>query len=659
MARRSGRPRGYRYGPWRGGDDPLAPPFDARAAVDEIGDEVMRGSDLRSAIERMLRRGMQGREGLDDLRRRLAERREQLRERGNLAGVLDQVRQALDQALAAEREALAARADTDARLAEMTLDAVPDDTATAVRQLDDYDWQSPAAKEIFDGIKNMLRSEILDAQFAGLKQALSGQDPEAMKRVQDMLADLNSLLAAHSAGQDTTQQFAEFMAEHGDFFPENPRDTDDLIDLLARKQAAAEQMMRSLTPQQRAELQELMQDALGDMDLQNQMAQLSDNLQALRPGMMKGRGRADIDGEQGLGYSDAVGAVAELADLEQLEAQLGQDYAGASLDDVDVDALERQLTPAAVEDLRALRQLERELEHQGFVRRDAGELTLTPKALRRLGETALRSVFESMRAGDRGDHRDYRPGSADDRTGAILPWHFGDERPIDAVETVRNAVRRESAAGTRSGTALALHPDDFAVAETEDHTVAAVALCVDLSFSMVQQDRWAPMKQTALALSHLISTRFRTDELEIIGFSRTAQHLSASDLAQIGPSWEQGTNLHHALMLAGRHLRRHPAAEPVVLIVTDGEPTAHLEPDGYPYFNWPTSQETLRATMGEVDSMTRSGATLNFFLLGDDPGLERFINAVARRNGGRVFSPDLDNLGAYVVSDYLRSRKRS
>ena len=622
----------------------------------------MRGTDLRSAIQRLLRRGMAGGEGLDSLRERLRRRREEMQNRGNLAGTLDQVRAALDQALAAERETLGERDDDGARLAEMTLDNIPDDTATAVRELGDYDWQSPRAREIFEGIRSMLRSEVLDAQFAGMKQALSGQDPQALQRVRDMLADLNQLLASHARGEDTGEAFEAFMDKHGEFFPEQPRDTDDLIDLLARRQAAAQQLMRSLSPEQRQELGELMRDAMGDVDLQSQMSQLQDNLSALRPSMMRDRGPADIAGDESLGYSDAVGAVSDLADLEQLEAQLGQEYGGANLDDVDVEALERQINPAAVQDLRALQELERELERQGYVQRDSGDLSLTPKAMRRLGESALRKVFERLDAGGLGSHRQYRPGSADDRTGATLPWHFGDERPIDAIASVRNAITREAATsgatrGARARGAVHLLPEDFAVAETEERTTAAVALCVDLSFSMVQQDRWAPMKQTALALSHLISTRFRSDALEIIGFSRTARRLASTELAGIEPSWEQGTNLHHALMLAGRHVRRHPDAEPVVLVVTDGEPTAHLEPDGYPYFSWPTTQETLRATMGEVDAMTRLGATLNFFLLGDDPGLARFMDAVARRNGGRVFTPELGRLGEYVVSDYLRSRR--
>jgi uncharacterized protein with von Willebrand factor type A (vWA) domain len=648
------RRRSWRYGSWRGGRDPLEPPFDVRAAIDEVGRDVLGGSAIRDAVDRLLRRGLGRRRGLDDLRRDLARRRRELQRRGNLTGTLDRVRAALDQVLAEERATLAAEDTEDARLAEMQLDDVPDDIASAVRELSSYDWHSPQAREGFEAIQQMLRREVLDAQFAGMREALSGQDPEAMQRVRDMLADLNALLAAHARGEDTTEQFQEFMERHGEFFPENPKDTDDLIDLLARRQAAAERMLRSLTPEQRDELARLMSEALGDVDLESQLSQLRDNLSALRPGMMRGREGTGIGGSEPLGYGDAVGAVADLADVESLEAQLAQQHPGASLDDVDVDALERQLAPSAVQDLQALRDLERELERQGYLQRGSEGLELTPKALRRLGDTALRRIFDQLEAAAAGDHDDRRSGAADERTGAVLPWEFGDERPIDAVRTVHNAVLRTAESGDG---VVRLAVDDFAVAETERRTTAAVALLVDLSFSMVQEDRWGPMKQTAIALSHLVATRYRRDALQIIGFDRLARRMSPLQLAQAEPEWVQGTNLHHALLLAGRHLRRHPEAEPVVLVVTDGEPTAHLEADGVPFFQWPTTHPTLRATIGEVDAMTRIGATLNFFLLGDDPGLARFVDSVARRNGGRVFTPELGQLGEYVVADYLRARR--
>jgi uncharacterized protein with von Willebrand factor type A (vWA) domain len=665
----------FRYGPWRGGRDPLAPPYDLRAALDKIGEDVLAAGTVRESLRDLLQRGLDGRGGLDKLTERIRRLRAAARRRGDLGGTLDQIRSALDQALAAEREQLAGMDGDEHRFAELELDTIPDDVAGAVRALSDYDWRSDEARAVYQAITQMLQREVLDAQFAGMKQALEGQDPEAMQRVKDMLADLNALLAKHARNEDTTDAFADFMARHGDFFPEHPENVEELIDALARRQAAAQRMMNSLSPEQREQLAQLIQQALSDADLASEMAQLADNLRALRPGLDRSSPTGMGQGGQPLGYGEAVEAVAELADLEALAAQLSQADPGSTLDDVDVEMLEKRLGRDAVADLEQLRDLERELERQGYLNRTDEGLKLTPRALRRLGQTALKRVFAQIEASGRGDHDDRRTGSADERTGLTRPWEFGDELPIDTPRTVANALRRSAgslsssrSAGSLSSTgrgglpargrgSVALAVEDFEVIETERRTTAAVALCVDLSYSMVSDGRWGPMKQTALALHHLIETRFRQDALQVIGFNRYARRLSPLQLAEVEPDWIQGTNLQHALVLAARHLRRHPDAEPVVLVVTDGEPTAHLADDGEAYFQWPTTSATLRATVAQIDELSRYGATINTFMLGDDPGLARFVDAIARRCGGRVFTPDIGRLGEYVVSDYLQARR--
>ena len=626
-----------------------------RAAVDQIGADLLSAGNLQDSLRDLLRRGLDGRGGLDRLAAKIGKLRAQARRRGDLGGTLDQVRAALDQALAAERETLAGTDGEDARFAELELDTLPDDVAGAVRALDSYPWRSDEARATYEAIKDMLRREVLDAQFAGLKQALESPDPEAMQRIKDMLADLNDLLAKHARNEDTTDAFADFMAKHGEFFPEQPETIEELIDALARQQAAAQRMLASLSPEQREQLGQLISQALGDADLASQMAQLGDNLRALRPGLDRDSPTGMRPGGEPLGYSDAVQAVADLADLEALQAQLSQGEVGSMLDDVDVELLEKRLGAEAVRDFAALRDLERELERQGYLTRGEDGLRLTPRAVRRLGQTALRRVFAQLAAAGHGEHDDRRTGAADEPTGLTRPWVFGDELPIDAPRTVANALRRRS---TRQGAGgMLLEVEDFEVTETERRTAAAVALCVDLSFSMVQDGRWGPMKQTALALQHLIETRFRQDALQVIGFNRLARRLSPVQLAEAEPEWVQGTNLQHALLLAARHLRRHPDAEPVVLVVTDGEPTAHLTSDGQAYFRWPTTQQTLRATIAQVDELSRYGATINTFMLGEDPGLARFVDAIAQRAGGRVFTPDIGRLGEYVVADYLRARR--
>jgi uncharacterized protein with von Willebrand factor type A (vWA) domain len=642
-----------RYGPWSGGPDPLEPPYDVAAAVDQIGDAVLSGDSPREALQQMLRRGVQGRRGLDDLLRRLRQQRRDVRERGRLDGTLEKIRELLDRALEQERAALFPDPSDRARAAEAELDALPGDTARAVRSLADYAWTSPDAAATYEEIRDLLRREVLDTQFKGMKDALAGASPEDMQRVKDMLNALNDLLDADARGADTGAAFAEFMAAYGDFFPDDPQTLEELVDSLARRAAAAQRMLNSLSPDQRDELANLMAQAFGDLDMAYQMSRLGDALRARRPDL-DWRSGERMNGDEGLGMGDAVSALEELADLDDVESALHQDYAGASLDDVDTDALRRTLGDAAVDDLRALQRLERELTEQGYLNRAGSELELSPKALRRIGSTALARVFRNLDAKGRGDHDVPDAGAAGELTGGSRPWRFGDEQPIDVVRTVRNAVTRGA---RRDDGGVALAVDDFEVMETERRTSASVCLLVDLSYSMALRGTWGVAKSTALALHSLVTTRFPQDRIHIVGFSDYARELRPADLA--GLSWDmvQGTNLQHALMIAGRLLARYPDSEHVVLVVTDGEPTAHLMRDGTPFFAWPPLPETVDLTMAEVLKLTRAGATINVFMLDDEARLVQFVERVARLNGGRVFAPNPDRLGDYVVSDYLRARR--
>ncbi len=649
-------PRGYRYGSWHEGPDPLAPPYDVRRALDRMGEDVLGGSTTRDALNRLLRRGddEQGRRGLDDMLKRIREQRRQLREQGRLGGTLDEVRRLIDTAVGQERSALFPDPSDDARFREASHDALPSDPARAVRQLESYDWQSAEAAQTFEQVKDLLRREVLDTQFRGMKEALENPDPEAMARIKDMMADLNAMLAADAKGEHTQEQFDDFMQKYGDMFPDDPRDLEELVDSLARRAAAAERMMRSMSPQQREELAALMAGALEDMDLAREMAQLNEALRARRPDL-DWRSRERMDGDEPMGAGESTSALQDLADLDELESTLGQDYPGASLEDVDEEAVRRALGRGAADDLRELRRLERELEEQGYLNRAGDRLDLTAKAVRRLGQTALRHVFADLRSAGRGGHDVPDAGQAGELTGASRQWRFGDEQPLDVVRTLTNAVR-SGRVRPGSGAGIRLSTEDFEVAETDRRTSAAVCLLVDLSYSMVLRDTWGAAKATALALHALVSGQFPQDALTIIGFSSYARTLQATELAGLDADYVQGTNLQHALMLAGQFLDKHPDHEPVVLVVTDGEPTAHLLPGGRPYFAWPPEPETLTATVVEVDRMTRRGATLNVFQLDDDPRLTSFMQDLARRNGGRVLLPDPRRLGQYVVSDYLSRR---
>jgi len=644
----------YRYGAWRGGDDPLQPPYDVAEAVDRLGEDVLSGRSVAEAMRDLMRSGAQGRRGLDDLRAQVRRRQRELRQ-GDLAGALRTAQELLDSALAAERDALAADTSPQARDKEAMLDRLPDSLPQAVRELSDYVWNSSQAQQAYDSIRASLRDEVVRQQVRGAPSASGASGADAVK---DLLADLNALLAAHASGEDTTEQFERFMAAHGKAFPEQPRTTDELIDLLASRAAAAQRLLASLDSEQREALRDLIAQALqDDVDLAAQLSQLGDNLRSLRPGADWSSSQRMGQGEP-LGYVEATDALDELARLDDLADQLGQQYPGSSLDDIDVETLEDVLGPAAVEDVQALRRLERELTDQGWVTGNRTQMSLSAKAVRRLGQTALRRVLDQVRSSRGGSHDQTRSGAAGEPDGGWRPWEFGDTQPLDPVRTIQQALlRRGPEPGGASG--IRLQAGDFAVVETEARTSAAVALLVDLSFSMIAEGRWGPMKQTALALQHLVSSRFRQDALEIIGFDRWARPLGPTELASVEPSYVPGTNLAHALSLAHRFVRRHPSSQPVVVVVTDGEPTAHIDPSGEAVFSWPPMAETVRRTVAEVDDLTRYGAAVTIVMLGDDPGLDRFVRSLARRSGGRVLSPSTDRLGEYVVADYLRARGRA
>jgi uncharacterized protein with von Willebrand factor type A (vWA) domain len=658
---------GYRYGQYHDGPDPLEPPYDVRGAVDSLGESVLDGSDPASALRDLLRRGMSGHRGLDDLLRRVRERERELRRMGRLDGILEQARALLDTAIGQERAELFPDPADEARMREAELDALPSDTSQAIRRLADYDWRSAAARQTFEELKDLLRREVLDSQFRGMKQSLQQPDPEAMQRVKDMMAALNEMLDADARGEHTQQDFDNFMEQYGDLFPDSPRNLEELVDSLVRRMAAAQRLLNSLTDEQRDELAGLMAQTLEDAGLAAEMARLADSLRARRPDMdLEGWPGEQMTGQNPLGLSEATTALAELADLAELGDALRQDYPGASLDDIDEEAVRRALGRQAVDDMEALRQIERELERQGYLQRSEGKLELTPKAVRRLGETALRRVFAELPEGGTGDHDQHDAGQAGDYTGSTRPWTFGDEQAIDAAATVRNALLRggvrtpdHSSERHGAGAAVKLSVSDFEVTETERRTSAAVCLLVDLSYSMALRGTWGVAKQTALALHALIRSRYPQDSIQVIGFSNYARELREVDLAGLGWDMVQGTNLHHALILAGRFLDRRPEHNPVVLVVTDGEPTAHLRRDGQSWFDWPPSPETLELTLAEVDKMTRRRATMNVFMLAEDVRLTAFVEEVARRNGGRVLHASAANLGEYVVRDFMRARRSS
>ncbi len=648
------------YGRYAGGPDPLAPPVDLAEALEAVAEDVMAGYPPRHALQEFLRRGGRNREGLDDLARRVRQRRNELLGRHRLDGTLNEVQKLLETAVLEERKQLARDAmmdNTDRALREMQLQNLPASTAAAVNGLASYDWQSSTAREAYERIKDLLGREVLDQRFAGMKQALQNATDEDQAVVAEMLRDLNGLLDKHRRGEDTDADFQQFMSRHGGFFPENPRSVEELIDALAKRAAAAQRLLQSMSAEQRDELMRLSAQAFGSPELMAQLDQLDSSLRALRPGE-DWTGSERFEGQEGLGLGDGTGVLQDIAELDGLAEQLSQSYNGSNLGDLDLDALTRQLGQNAAVTARTLAEIERDMQDGGYLRRGTdGDLRLSPQAMRRLGKSLLRDTAKQL-SGRQG-RRDTRvAGASGEQTGSSRQWEFGDVEPWDVTRTLTNAISRTAADGGSPESGLKLTAADIEVSETEARTRAAVVLLVDVSFSMAAEGRWVPMKRTALALHHLVSTRFRGDRLELITFGLQAQSMDIGELTALPVRREQGTNLHHGLLLAGRFFRRHPSMQPVLLVVTDGEPTAHLLPEGEPWFYWPSDPETIRVTVAELDRLGRAGTQATFFRLGDDPSLERFVQRMVRRVGGRVVAPDVGGLGAAVVGEYLRAHFR-
>ncbi|MDP9298141.1 MAG: hypothetical protein M3O98_05670 [Actinomycetota bacterium] len=645
----------FRYSRWDGTQDPFGPDVAASDVLDELADDVLMGGSADRALQRLLRRGMQGRfDGLDAIRRRLRRQREREEAALDLAGPLEQVREALEEILEQERAELTTRDDDDARMRETFLDSLPPDAPGQIRELQDYRFADPTAQQAFDDLMQRLREQVLGAHFSAMAEGMRGATPEQLARFRDMLAELNAMIEKRERGALQPGDFRRFMDEYGDFFPDNPKTLDELLENMARRMAAFTSLMASLSAEQRAELQELAEQIMQDMDLAFEVDRLGANLASAFPDLPWGE-QAFGEGDQGMPLSATVDAMERLHDFEDLDRAMRGDYPGASLDDVDEEALRRTLGEPAVRDLRRLREIERALEQAGLVQRRKGRLEVTPRGARKMGERALTRVFERLQRDREGTHDARDPGGVAEPTGATRPWRFGDQGTLAVQRTVFNAVTR--AGGTRPGQAVSLDPEDFEMVEAEQRTETATALLLDLSFSMPLRGHLVHAKKMALALHALIEGRFPHDKLYLIGFSDYARRLKPQDLASPGIERTYGTNMQHAFLLAGRLLAQHPRSARQVIMVTDGEPTAHLEGD-HAYFAWPPEPETIRLTLAEALRLARSGVTLNVFMLEDSEGLTRFMERLARMTSGRVFLMDDERLGEFVVRDFVARRER-
>ena len=661
-----------RYSPWDGTQ--VGFDVDALDIMEELTDDLLYSGDVNAALRRLLQEGMTDRdgkrlEGLADLIERLRQRREEMLANSDLGSAVEGIGEELAEITDLERAEMdrqerAARDSGDdewIRSAEESftnkrfdLDLMPPDLAGRMKALDNYDFTSDEARERFEALTEKLRGQLLDQAFNQMSGAMANLSPEDLARNRDMMAELNSMLEARAEGREP--DFDGFMERFGDMFPENPQNLDELLEALARRMAATQALMNSLSPEQRAELGALSEQILSDLGLNFEMSRLADNLRQMFPDAGWSN-RYDTSGFDPLDLAQASQLMSELGDLDSLQGLLRSAATPGALDEVDLDRLSDLMGHESAEQVRRLAELTRQLQEAGLIDTKEGRLELTPAGLRRLGQNALAQVFRHLRNDQLGTHEQAETGVGHEPAYVTRPWEWGDPFRVDLHTTVRNAVLREAAEGNPPTGRVSLSPDDFEIAETENQVRAATVLMLDLSLSMPMRDYFLPAKRVAMALHGLITMQYPRDYLGIVGFSEVARVLKPSQLPEASWDYVYGTNMAHGFQLA-RELLAHEQGTKQILMVTDGEPTAHIGPSGYPHFQYPPSQATIDATLTEVGRCTRANIRINTFMLEPDGGLARFIERLSQMNGGRAFFADPSNLGEFVLVDFVEQRRQ-
>jgi len=658
---------GFRYSRWDGTQ--VGFDLDADAVLEQVTDDLLYHGDLNAALRRLLQSGFRDRQGeqvqgVRDLLDKLRRQRQERLDRFDLGGVYDEIAEELREVVDVERNALdrqvaEAAASGDPRREEtarsaaaernMQLEMLPPDLAGMVRELERYEFTSPEAAQRFEELVEKLRQQVLDSYVNRMTGAVEGMTPEDMARMKDMLAELNQMLEQRAAGQEP--DFDGFMARYGDFFPENPKDLDELLEVLARRMAAMQSLLASMTPEQRAQIGQLAEQLLDDMDLRWQVDQLASQLRSAFPDMGWDR-RYDFTGQDPLGLAEAASTLEDLGDLDRLEQLLrGASHPGA-LAEADIDRARELLGDDAARSLDQLAKLTRLLQDAGLIDQREGRLELTPKGLRRIGRNALADLFQRLAKDKLGRHEQENAGNGHERTYETKAYEFGDPFNLDIQRTVRNAIAR-----TGGGTPVQLSPDDFEVERTENVVRSSTVLMLDLSLSMPMRDNFLAAKKVAMALHSLISTQFPRDFLGIVGFSEVAREIRPQDLPEVSWDFVYGTNMQHAFQISRRLLSRQTGTKQIIMI-TDGEPTAHFETGmSEPYFSYPPVRETVDATLREVVRCTREGIRINTFMLDPTGHLRSFVERLTKLNRGRAFFTTPETLGDYVLVDFIEQKR--
>ena len=531
------------------------------------------------------------------------------------------------------------------------LEALPPDPAGQMKDLQNYEFLNPDAQSRYQELVEQLRQAMTESFFNDVSKMVEEMSEGDMERMKDMVRDLNDMLAQRMKGEEP--DFDSFMDKYGDMFGENPpQSLDELIAQMQAQMQAMQSLMESMPSDQRQQLQSLLADKLGDAELEAELSELAQNLDFLNPSRDQ-PSSYPFRGDEEIDLQAAMQLMNEMQQIDDLENGLERAQYSGELDDVDIDQLRELLGDEAVETFDELKQLLEVLENAGYIRKEGDEWELTPRGTRMIGQNALAEIFRQLKNQGIGNHPVPQSGRHGERLDDTKEYEFGDPFHLDMRRTIMNAIEREG-----PSTPVKLQPDDFEIYRSELVTETATVLMVDLSWSMALRGSFQAAKKVALALQNLIKAQYPRDSLYIIGFSAYARELKPQDLPYV--RWDEsvlGTNMHHALMIAERLLAKHRGGTRQILMISDGEPTAHLE-RGRSQFAYPPSPITIRETLKAVKRVTQQDITINTFMLDRNYYLKEFVNQLAKINGGRVFYTTPDQLGEYILVDYVQHKRK-
>ena len=684
----------FRYSEWDGSQE--IGPLDPDDILAGLTDDLMNFGDLQHALRNLLQRGMrnpmgQRMQGLRDILQQLRQQRRQTLDRYNLDSVFEDIKKRLDEVIDLEKGTLDSRlqkaerqlqggdsplqafeeavkpsqqeptAEEQERLSQMlkdivekkknTIDNLPEDVGGQVKELQNYEFMDPEAGTKFQELMEMLKKAMMDTFFKDIYNQIANMSPEEMARMKEMIRELNEMLSEKMAGGQP--DFQGFMDKYGDLFGDNPpQSLEQLIEEMQQQASVMQTLLDSLPPEMRQQLQDLLMDKVGDLDLQRQLQELSINLDILYPSREL-QNQYPFRGDEELDLLQAMSLMDNLQDLDDLEKELERTQYGGDLEDIDEEKLRELLGEEAAETLKQLKEFLEILEEAGYIRRKGKAWELTPKGVRKIGEKALGEIYSQLKKSGFGKHALPERGTGGERADETKRYEFGDPFHLNLGETIMNAVLREG-----PQVPVRLDKDDFEVFRSETLTTTTTVMMLDLSWSMALRGSFQAAKRVALALQNLIRTQFPKDSLYILGFSAYARELRPDELPYV--RWDEsvlGTNMHHAFMIAQKLLARHKVGTRQIIMISDGEPTAHLE-HGRSYFAYPPSPITIRETLKEVRRCTRKGIVINTFMLDRNYYLKEFVNQIAKMNKGRVFYTTPENLGQYLLVDYVSQKRK-